>query len=104
MSYSYFPFKFIALAFNVNNMSILNINNIVITFYFLGSPAHPLLSLALSYPEEQGGDKDANQDISSVRLLFFFLLCVHSPGFRGQLLVSCNFDDKCCNFFAALFE
>lgn len=51
---------------NIN--TVFNVNNITIISTFLGSPAHPLLSLALSYPEEQGGsDKDANQDISSVR-------------------------------------
>ena len=38
------------------------------SFSITGSPAHPLLSLALSYPEEQGGsEKDASQEISSVR-------------------------------------
>ena len=36
--------------------------------YPIGSPAHPLLSLALSYPDEQGGsEKDASLEISSVR-------------------------------------
>lgn len=67
-------------------------SNFSVSFSITGSPAHPLLSLALSYPEEQGGsEKDASQEISSVRT--FCLPCskLHSCTFlKYSLLIMCD--------------
>ena len=57
------------LPFTLHNLDLKNVTFLVIHSLSLGpsgSPAHPLLSLALSYPEDQGGaDKDSHE-IASV--------------------------------------